>query len=436
MAYQTQPFGTAHLTTVQAADRSVLATALGGVLPLSGERWFPRGNGYLPNAGARIEADSKTIPAGRKGNFIRYMAGATYVHCSDAWGFLGRALDSLLHGDVGGAVHLTYYAELRAALSLLAGEGIFVGNRSHFVVNSIGTQSFGGSAGTHSVAWQALQAWTDSSRSQDLLGKIIRPGGEPFANWIDSLTAQAARAKIDSLFKLMSLDLREFDQDHHRRNTVSYNPSRLHPRDMTPEQIRDLATDVWQALEPGRAGTFPVLDDALLPELLRSIFASIRRKTMTWEEWVAALAPASQQGTALLSALQESDSKAQATGLVGAMYESRVAETNPALFLRPMMARTVLLLRIATGSAIELVRESGHSSAALRPWLDSLALSRGYWSEESPIDDALDLWADVELAIEEAEIADVGSLNGLLRGLPTARLTFGQAERVPVWSFA
>ncbi|WOF21909.1 hypothetical protein N8K70_10995 [Microbacterium betulae] len=363
------------------------------------------------------------------------MAGSTFAHCGDAWGFLGRALDSLLHGDVGGAVHLTYYAELRAALSLLAGEGIYVGNRTHFAISSIGVQPFGGSAGTHSVAWQALQAWTDSSRSQDLLGKIIRPGGEPFADWVDSLTAQAARAKIDDLFRLMSLDLRKFDQDHHRRNVVSYNPSRLHPKDMTAEQVRDLATDVWQALEPGRSGTFPVLDDALLPELLRSIYVSIRRKT-SWSEWVAELAPASQQGTALLSALQASNSKTQATGLVGAIYESRVAEVNPALYLRPMVARTVLLLRVATGSAIQLVRESGHSSTALRPWLDSLALSRGYWSDESPLEDALDLWADVELAIEEAEVADVDSLHGLLRGLPTATRTFGQAERVPVWSFA
>lgn len=430
------PFGNATIGIIQSADRTSVANALSGILPLSSERWYPRGNGYIPNAGDRIKADGGAIPKGRKANFLRYVAGSVFVHCGDAWGFMGRSIDSLLRGDLGGAVHLMYYAELRAAISLLAGEGIFIGDKAHFAINQAGIHSFGGKSGTHAVTWQALQAWTDGSRSQQLLGQVVRPGGEPFSNWVSMLTAQAARAKIDELFKLMSFDLREFDQDHNRRNAVSYSPSRMRPIDMDAEEIRQIAVDVWQTLEPGLSGSFPVLDDMLLPELLHSIYSAAGERNVPWTDWVERIAPASQSGTALLTSLASGGPSTKTPGLVGAMYVSRAVEMDPTRYFRPMMARTMLLLRIATGSAIQLVRESGRSAASLQPWTESLALSRGLWSAEAPVEDARDLWADVELALEEAENAGVRSLHELLKGLPTASRTLGQAERVPVWSFA
>ena len=40
-------------------------------------------------------------------------------HCLDGWTFLSRALAALLSGDTHTTRHLAYYAQLRAALSLL-----------------------------------------------------------------------------------------------------------------------------------------------------------------------------------------------------------------------------------------------------------------------------------------------------------------------------
>lgn len=434
------PLPAAEIATLRAADRARIAAALGGVLPLTEARWFPRGNGYVPNASERIESDSNSITPGRQPNFLRYVAGSVFTHCGDAWGFVGRALDALLRGDLGGAAHLVYYAELRAAVSLLASEGIFIGNVDHFAVTQADVQAFGKQngrkAGTHRFAWQALQAWTDGPRALAVFSQVVRPGGEAFAGWASSLTSRSAQAKIDAVFKLMSIDLREFDNDHRRRNTASYNPSRLHPRDMPASEIRDLVADVWRALEPGPAGAFPVLDDALLPELLRSIYSSVQRSSVSWDDWVMGLAPASQTGSALLESVRATGPGAANTGLVGAMYTSRATETDARLYLRPMLARTVLLLRIATGSAIQLLHESGHGPTSIRAWVESLAAARGLWPDGAPLDDPRDLWADVELALEEADAAGTGSLHELLRGLPTGVLTLGQAERVPVWSLA
>lgn len=440
MARPIPPLPTAEIATLQAADRSRVVAELSGVLPLTEAQWFPRGNGYVPNASQRIETDSHAIARGRQTEFVGYVAGSVFTHCGDAWGFVGRALDALLRGDLGGAVHLVYYAELRAALSLLASEGIFIGNVDHFAIASADVQPFGQKngtrAGTHRFAWQALQAWTDGPRAMTLFSKVVCPGGARFEEWVSSLTSMSAQAKIDEVFKLMSIDLREFDNDHRRRNTASYNPSRLCPRDMPASAIRDLVADVWRALEPGPSGGFPVLDDALLPELLQSIYSSVERSDVAWDNWVARLAPASQSGSALLGSLRANGRGGARAGLMGAMYTSRSTESDATVFLRPMLARTVLLLRIATGSALQLLHESGHGPESLGAWVESLAEARGLWPAGMAFDDPHDLWADVELALEEVDAAGTGSLHEFLRGLRTGVLILGQAERVPVWSFA
>lgn len=424
---------------VQSADRARIAAALSRVLPLNDERWFKQGNIYVPDASGRVEADSNTIPTTAEQDFVRYIGGSVFTHCADAWGFIGRALDALLRGDLPGAIHLTYYAELRAAISLLASEGIFIGNVDHFAVLATRVKQFGrqsnGKPGTHRFVWQALQAWTDGPRAQTLFGGIVRPGGEWFEDWVRALTSGASQAKISELFKLISLDLEEFDQDHRRRNTASYNPGRLRPQDLAVAETRDLIAEVWAALEPGPNGAFMVLDDLLLPELLLSIYKAVPRPGVIWSDWVERIAPASQAGTALLSELTTESQSRSSSGLIGAIYSSKSSETDPRVFFRPMLARTVLLVRLATGSAILLLRESGKTPLSLRPWIDSLASARGLWRPASPFSDPHDLWADVELALDEASVAGVDSLSELHAGLPTGVRTLGQGERVPVWSF-
>lgn len=205
---------------------------------------------------------------------------------------------------------------------------------------------------------------------------------------------------------------------------------------MPASEIRDLVADVWHILEPGSSGAFPVLDNALLPGLLQSIFCSTADGGVQWDDWVTNLAPASQTGSALLESIKARGSQFNSSNLVGAIYSSDPAEKEAAAFLRPMLARTVLLLRIATGSAIQLLRESGYDQASLGFWVESLAEAHGLWSNGESPEDPHDLWADVEIALEDADAAGTGSLYELLRDLNTGALTFGQADRVVAWSFA
>jgi hypothetical protein len=69
---------------------------------------------------------------------IRVLAASAPNHCMDGWSYVSRSLSSLLAGDPHAARHLAYYAQLRAALSLLANLGVGVVDGINFAVDASG----------------------------------------------------------------------------------------------------------------------------------------------------------------------------------------------------------------------------------------------------------------------------------------------------------
>ena len=118
--------------------RSNLVTAVSKLSVSTSGVWLPEENPYLTGESKGIVSDcGKSIA-----NFddvAAFIGASAFTHCADAWSYIGRAADALLHGDVHASVHLTYYGELRAAKSLLAAEGIFVGNRYSCALNTNST---------------------------------------------------------------------------------------------------------------------------------------------------------------------------------------------------------------------------------------------------------------------------------------------------------
>jgi len=80
-----------------------------------------------------------------------YLALSCPLHALDGWRYLSAALVSLLNGARTEALHLAYYAELRAALSILAGSGIAVLNNKHYAIDNTGLV-YWFSGKTHSTA--------------------------------------------------------------------------------------------------------------------------------------------------------------------------------------------------------------------------------------------------------------------------------------------
>ena len=433
---------------VQLADRNQIVDALARVSISSGGQWLRDPNPYASAAQQRIRSDRYSIPSNQSSDFAEYMAAGTFVHCGDAWSYLGRAVDALLRGDLHAAVHLTYYAELRGAISLLSAEGVYVGDYYTCVLDSAAAAVWVSGMGTHQSIWNCLQAWNQSPRSSIVLGSILRPGGVELDAWVSNLPGGAMGPLISDLLDRMKFDLQSFGHDRTRRNTASYNPSRLSAEDLQPDAARRIVSNVWSALEPGANGTFPVIDRLLLRDILVSNFSSTHKVFDVngeptdetdwdkWEIWLDDLIPTQALSTALYDDLTEVPNETIDSSFLAAAFADQQVNQNPVEYIEGMLIRATILLRLATGSCVKLLKDSGTDSSEIHPWADSLSIVRGLWPVGGAPDNKQDLWADTEIALEALDEDESEDLYGLLRTLAIHLPTFGQAERVVAWSFA
>lgn len=433
---------------VRNADRAQIIAALGRLSVTSDGDWLRASNVYATMAAVRIERDGYAISHTQFDDFAEYLAASSFVHCGDAWSYLGRAIDALIRGDVHSAVHLTYYAELRGAIALLGTEGVYIGNFFSCSLTSSRNATLISTRGTHAAVWRCLEKWNKSPRSTTLFGSVLRPGGVDLNAWSSNLVASSIRPVIDDLLGRMKFDLQTFQNDRERRNDVSYNPSRLVVDDMNPEVVQRILTNLWSVLEPDAPGTFPILDQTLLMNVLASTFGSTHKKIdeggnatnetdwTNWEVWVDALVPPQALSTSMHDALLEVPTSNPVAGLLSSAFTDVQGGQRPSDHLEGMLTRTMILLRLATGSCLQLMAEAGVSRSEVAPWVNALGLSRGLWSVAEEPDDKLDLWIDSQLALDDLAAIESTDSFGLLEALRPHLIVLGQFERVTTWSFS
>ena len=114
------------------ADRGHILRATANFRGKPASAWLsprhPAGSGSLPSSWQQV----LKLPAQQ---LIEAVAAAAPNHCIDGWSYVSRAMSALLAGDLHAARHLSYYAELRAGLSLLGSLGIGIFNGINFVVD-------------------------------------------------------------------------------------------------------------------------------------------------------------------------------------------------------------------------------------------------------------------------------------------------------------
>ena len=121
------------------------------------------------------------------------IAASVPSHVMDGWSYFGRAIHCLIRGDTRNSVHLGYYAELRAALAIMAAEGIGIFDRQHFIIDKDGvsqrlctTTNTPTASGTHKIIWPVYRWWYQQGLSLDLVTSIIQPGGNAISHWFNS----------------------------------------------------------------------------------------------------------------------------------------------------------------------------------------------------------------------------------------------------------
>ena len=396
------------------ASRSQIQTAMSRLQKQwsNNRDWLPERNRYRRDAVQKITDDRKNDQFNHS-HLIDYLAASVLVHCYDGWSYLARALEAEMSGDPDAARHLGYYAELRAAFSIMAGEGVGIFNYDHLIVTDEGKCRSLPEMSTHSLIWQALEYWADLPKSTDTLFKVIRPEGIPLKSWLDHFGGSANFISNDWL-KTWGLDLSRLRDDRKARNLSSYRPTAfISPGPRPIAETVKTVTELWEICGPGGSrGGFSSLDLHLLRSSVEKLFENTTGQSRKQEQ---AKHKYRKQINTMLNTQSLSDSK---RNRLEEFLAFETDENTPELLLaagrtnqpthlnhsQQVLARATLLLRVATGSLSNLLNESGASLYTdLEFWWMGTSVRRRLWSKNNAPDNFADLWQDVSEALDIAQ---------------------------------
>lgn len=414
-------------------------------------RWLDTSNPYARDCIKMLIAHTLPGHSVSGNDLSQYIAVSAPHHCADGWTLLGRALDANARGDAGTAVHLAYYAELRAAMSLLATEGIGIFNDRHFVVTSSGSCSPIGKLdkqgrsnhGTHAMAWLALEYWAGLPRSADLFRCIIKPSGIPLGEWLDAFGGRSTSHPLAiKWLETWGLDLKRLSEDREARNQASYRPARLnHGVALRVLDCSDFIQKLWLLHEPSNQSRFDKLDRYLLRLSIDASFKALPKpagrklddRLYTMLKFILSDDVLINQWMDFLRRIKQPDDpiltvEAAETASVG----------DPRHHLQ-VLSRAAMLLRVATGACAELLRSGPFGRTDLEFWWKPLGEERGLWAPDNEPTDLTELWRDINDAIEDIQQWEV--TNG---GAPVSHAQWrrdlahqisvtGECERIALW---
>ncbi len=424
------------------ADRGHILKALATFSGKPTSRWL---SGTSPAAKGTLPANWLTVQKMDPNKVIEATAAAAPNHCIDGWGYAARAISALLAGDLHAARHLAYYAQLRAGLSMLGNVGIGIFNGINFSVDSIGAihrldaskKPSKRGFGTHEAVWEALSAWVSSPQTARQFLELVRIGNSSLGGCIDAVWPGSSAASVaGTLIAACGLDLMRGRDEHTARNMSSYNPQAF---EQIPDKIGerlDYIEGVWNLFEPTATSHFDKLDRYLLRSVLwqqHELVATgkpkkkgaIARRYGELPDGVRRIA----SQDFLLGNTEQNEPQ---------LVQLSRATTKPALPLE-MTSRALLLLRAATAFTVSNFNDAGvrSGSGRLRPWLDPIAISRGFLEPSTPTAELADLWADVKIGLEQLSMSKrtpPSSLHSWVQHGRSAIPVICEAERIGVWS--
>ncbi|MGH8677970.1 MAG: hypothetical protein ACREUQ_06430 [Burkholderiales bacterium] len=421
-------------------------TTAGLRLFLNRSTWIGTTNHYSRDVVARLKAALPTTPE-RKRNLAQYIAASVALHANDGWSYLARSVACLLAGDAHRALHLAYYAELRAAMSLLASAGIGIFNNKHFVVPTANTTTrlrFG--EGTHVAAWLALEEWSQQPVSGALFAQLIRPEGRTLDQWFHgqgggSMLAPQAKA----WFMQWGMDLGLAIKDREARNESSYRPDGVPTTwELNAKHGLEFVRDMWGTLEPSVNSSFEQIDRHILRLAMERYYAGLTGKAAnSADPAFVALVGTTVSAQSLASATEDRMKKFLLRQIAAddplIFRYSAVSPGVPQSDAFAVLSRAVLLLRVATGSAHDLLQQAGINAAALSFWWQKLGETRGLWKPNSPPTALADLWADIADGLREVDEIEAGdaaafdTFNGVAFGVFSQLNLLASHERVGLW---
>lgn len=332
-----------------------------------------------------------------------YVASSIALHCADGWTYLARSLSAAAQGDRATAVHMAYYAELRAAMSLLASFGIGVFGQRHVALEVNGGVSDWRrkTKGTHRDCWSLLAALADDPQSASLILSGVYIDGKPLSEIVDSLQGSLLTTRLArEWLRAWSLDLDVFSDDRDARNLASYRPYAIGVPPPDPinvdEEILDPLSSFWEAVEPVKIGRTASIDRHLL---LRAIQGTYDSAGGTWDWYVDRLI-----GDVTSTTRSFLKQWSPGTAPRQQLFEWAATPGEP-VRANPVMARALLLLRLASGLCVNNLSAAGVELKDIEFWWQQYGVDAGFWEVPPPIDDLLDMWSDISDSLDALDQA-------------------------------
>lgn len=147
------------------------------------------------------------------------LAAEQVIHMTESWRYLSSAMFALLNNEGGNAIHLAYYCELRAALSMFCGSGLRIDRDNGFWIDSTGTVHQLERHKTHRFAWEAWTEWVKRPDARGMLENAVR--------LLPSVTLKDFESQLRQFDPALMLsgwgfDLIRLNDDHESRNEASY----------------------------------------------------------------------------------------------------------------------------------------------------------------------------------------------------------------------
>ncbi|HKO41781.1 MAG TPA: hypothetical protein VJU84_00700 [Pyrinomonadaceae bacterium] len=333
-------------------------------------------------------------------------------------------------------------------MSLLASEGVGIFSRHHVIVDEQShCQKIPNPQGTHVITWLALEHWADLKRSSELLTAIIIPGNLPLSDWLDQFGASVTTGLVTSqTLKGWGLDLKHLSEDREARNAASYRPDRLITRtNVDANTASEFLRNFWGLFEPLPASRFEILDRHLLRATLEQTYEAITGRPVSadqvgfesrLDQMLSGLSPSGLS----MSEWKQFLLRATAPETPFVIEQAALkASAGAPLHHVQVISRASLLLRVATGACNQLIHNAPFDSSQLQFWWSQIGRDLGIWDAATPPVDLIDLWADVESAIDELQVwedtnpSPTGSLADWWVQLSTAASLLGTSERVGLW---
>ncbi len=390
--------------------------------------WLSLNHPY--NSSTIRNLSQSTIKAQELGEYI---ACSAPLHLADGWDYLSRAFDASSRGDRTTAYHLAYYAELRAAMSLLATEGIGIFNDCHVALDMQLTPTIMRGS-THAVTWLAVAAWSQQPGRAIRLLQGIDVEYKNLSEWLQLIgSGQSIQGSIaDKWLSAWSIDLQILSRDHYRRNEMSYRPTRIRvpasrPVDSDSEMVGPLF-NAWIELEPSVSGTKATLDFAFLREAIKLVVKDGNCNYPTYRSAIESL-----KGS---MSLRSYESLILGDPCAGKIFRAAEDQSSRRRAV-PILARSLLMLRIASASTASLLKTADVSKSDLYFWWSRLGKDLGFWETASDIESFEDLWTDVAEAKDRAS-SQMSALQGALSVRTATKIlaqdvSITQFSRAPLW---